>query len=84
MTLIRLEAGPAGMSHIFDNITKDILHSLPGFSDFQSTLRTLTDLLSIEHYRSRFLIPIPHSSFLILRIYVDFEKCRFWFWYVFV
>ena len=42
-----------GMSHIFDNITKDILHALPGFGDFQQSLRTLCDLLSVDHYRSR-------------------------------
>lgn len=44
-----------GMSHIFDNITKDILHTLPSFAEFQNTVRTLTDLLSVEHYRSRLL-----------------------------
>lgn len=44
-----------GMSHIFDNITKDILHSLPSFAEFQNTVRTLTDLLSVEHFRARLL-----------------------------
>ena len=43
----------AGMSHIFDNITHDILKCLDNFPRFQDQLRTMVDLVSVDTYRSR-------------------------------
>lgn len=65
----------AGMSHIFDNITKDVLKCLDEFPRFQEQLRSLVDLLSVEHYRSRPVAGNRSVQDILNRTYMDGKKC---------
>ena len=64
----------AGMSHIFDNITKDVLKCLDAFPRFQEQLRSLVDLLSVDHYRSR---PVAGNRSVQDYMAMDGKMCNF-------